>query len=140
VIHAPAGSHTLYPGDKVLFFGPPDQIEGVRALIEAGHDHQDDEPGFTNVVLDTCMVGDAQTGKSLEHLYPDARSGIRVVGLQRGGERILTPSASERIRLRDQLLVLGTVGAIRRFRKSLLAPGVQAKDPISPATPPPHHA
>ncbi|MEO6993411.1 MAG: cation:proton antiporter [Lacunisphaera sp.] len=139
LIPAPTGNHPLYPGDKVLFFGPPDQVDGIRALLETGNDPREDEPDFANVVLDTLTVGDAQAGKSLEQLDPANHFDIRVVGIQRAGRRILTPPANELIRPCDQLLVLGTFGAIRQFRKSLLAPVAPVKTPLLPAQPPLHH-
>lgn len=119
LIHAPTGSHALYPGDKVLFVGPSAQIDAVRTLLETGTHHVDGDPGFSGVVLDTCAVGDSLIGKSLAELSLSAHSGIRVVGILRDGQRIINPPAHENICRGDELLVLGTFDKIRLFRKTV---------------------
>ncbi len=140
LIHAPSGNHTLHPGDKVLLFGPRDRLEEARALLEADNGHSEEGPGFASVVLDTFNVGDSPIGESLKELCLGARSSVRVVGIQRDGLRIITPAANEHILPHDQLLVMGTIQAIRRFRRSLTIPGAKANDPAHPTHPHPHDA
>lgn len=117
-IHAPAADFALYPGDSVLLVGPAEKVAAARSLLEAGARELRGESDFAGVVLDTSRVQEAQIGKSLGELQLAARTGIRVVGIKREGHRLINPPATERLRRDDEILVLGTVNRIGRFKKS----------------------
>lgn len=118
LIQTPSGNQALYPGDKVLFVGPSEQIDTVRKLLETENHQLDNGAPFASVVLDTCEVSDSLIGKSLAELSLFAHYGIRVVGIQRDGQRIINPPGTENISRCDQMLVLGSIEKIREFRKT----------------------
>lgn len=134
-IDTPSGDAVLYPGDKVLFVGPPDQVEAVCAILEIGNGHRDDRTDLSRVVLDTCPINDALEGQTLGDLNLAKVSGIRVVGIQRGSQRIINPQAGERLAADDELLVLGTLENIRLFRRNQITPSVPPMDPMPSTSP-----
>ena len=50
-------------------------------------------------------------------------TGVRIVGIQRGAQRLIAPSGAERLEPGDDILVSGTIGEIRDFRRWLHARG-----------------
>ena len=61
-------------------------------------------------------------GSTLAELRLAPRTGVRVVGIQRGEQRIFNPQAGERLQAGDDLLVVGTMAKIRHFLQWLLQP------------------
>jgi CPA2 family monovalent cation:H+ antiporter-2 len=64
-------------------------------------------------------------GPSLAELNLRARTGVNVVAVERGGDKLLNPPPSYALRKGDRLLVLGSPDALGRLRQALepAAPG-----------------
>ena len=56
------------------------------------------------------------SGRTIGEISPAQNHRVQIAGIRRGEGRILNPGASEMLRPRDELLVLGTPGQIREFR------------------------
>lgn len=131
-IDAPTGGAVLYPGDKVLFVGPADRVETVRVLLEASNVSRHAAPDVTGMVLDTCEVSTALAGKTLRGLDLAARSGIRVVGIQRASDRIINPQAEAQLTFGDKILILGTLESLRLFHRNQAALSAPPASPMPP--------
>ena len=55
-------------------------------------------------------------GRTLAELSLAQKHGVQIAGVNHQGQRVLNPSAQERILARDELLVLGTPVQIREFK------------------------
>lgn len=139
-IRAPAADFALYPGDTVLLVGPAGGVAAARSLLEAGAQDLLDGSDFAGVVLDTSHVIDEQVGKSLGELQLASRAGVRVVGIEREGQRIINPPASERLHRGDELLVFGTLEKIGRFKKARLRPEAWSAEGENSRQPKPDNA
>lgn len=117
VLASPAADFAVYPGDRLLLLGAPAQIAAAREQLERHGDMGDGEASLAGTVLDTCDVASWQVGRTLAELRIAELTGVRVVGIRRGDERIVNPSAAEPLHEKDQLLVLGTLEQIRGFRR-----------------------
>ncbi|MGH7947584.1 MAG: TrkA C-terminal domain-containing protein, partial [Opitutaceae bacterium] len=120
-ISAPAASFAIFPGDALLILGEPGHISAARAFLESRSDARTAEEAADGGVLDTCRVTTRRAGNTLAELQVAPRTGVRIVGIQRGDERLINPGADERLRDGDDLLVFGTLPKIRQFRHWLVS-------------------
>jgi len=60
-------------------------------------------------------------GRTLAEVEPTKNFGVQMAGIRRGGVRILSPGADERLQAGDDVLVLGTPGQLRHFKAWLQA-------------------
>jgi CPA2 family monovalent cation:H+ antiporter-2 len=56
----------------------------------------------------------------LKELAPAQRHSVQVVGVRRGGYRLLSPQADEKLQAGDELLALGTPAQIGEFKGQLM--------------------
>ncbi len=117
MIALPGPDQALFPRDKVLFLGTPEQASAAKVFLGAvngGADGSDfDVVGLETV---TVPVASRAAGCNLAELAPAARHGVQIAGLRRGAMRILSPGAEERIESGDELLALGTPVKLRDFK------------------------
>lgn len=104
---APSRFEKVYPGDKMFVIGTDEQLEQFRAFIQpAGHGDDDSKH---NVVLKKVTFDSDSTffGKTIRE------SGIReltnglVVGIERGGRRILNPESYIIFEPDDKVWIVG---------------------------------
>jgi len=115
----PAADFALYPRDKLLLLGSPEQID--RAMAELGTAAERAGEDIEEFSLETLSVPDQSplAGKSLHELDLFRTVGVQVTGILRGSNRILTPGGRDQIEVRDELLVLGTAKQIGEFEEWL---------------------
>ncbi len=117
MIALPGPDQALFPRDKVLFLGTPEQASAAKVFLGAvngGADGSDfDVVGLETV---TVPVASRAAGCNLAELAPAARHGVQIAGLRRGAMRILSPGAEERIESGDEILALGTPVKLRDFK------------------------
>jgi CPA2 family monovalent cation:H+ antiporter-2 len=109
----------VFPGDKLLLLGEPAQIATAREFLHHEVGPVPHPEAFETAILDHCRVAGPRAGHTLAELQVARRTGVRVVGIQRGGRRIINPAGSERLEDGDALLLLGTLANLRRFRQWL---------------------
>lgn len=124
VIANPKPSTSLFPGDRILLVGSEDQIEKVREFLARERVFDATETAFDETVLETLeMPPDSPaTGKSLAALGIFARTGVQIVGIQKGERRILNPVGSETLDAGSLLLVIATIAEIRTLERWLENP------------------
>lgn len=120
MISNPSADTTLYPHDRLLLLGTAGQIDtaarelGAASTEKFGHEIED-------LGLECVQVpaGSPKAGRTLAELDPIRQVGVQVAGIQRAGNRTLTPGGADRIEAGDELLVLGPPSHIREFREWL---------------------
>ncbi len=120
LIPLPGPLEILFPRDKLLLMGSPEQgraaIEFLQKVSDASAADADslvDEIRIEKVDVSSSSPAVARTISAIE---PTRRFGVIVAGIQRGDLRILSPGANEAIHAGDQLLTLGSEGQLRQFR------------------------
>jgi CPA2 family monovalent cation:H+ antiporter-2 len=108
----------IFPGDKLLLLGRDDQVRQARETLERARPSRDEADEFEGSVLETYAVPEGSwSGKTLAQLNIGQLTGTRIVGIKRGGDRIIAPSGAEVLHAGDDVLVTGTMGEIARFRR-----------------------
>jgi CPA2 family monovalent cation:H+ antiporter-2 len=120
-ISLPSPDAVLYPRDKLLLLGAPEQVAAGRNFLM-----QTSETAgatFEDVRVETMKVpGWSQAaGRTLAEVQPTKSMGVQMAGIRRGGVRILSPGAEERLQAGDEVLVLGAPEQLRGFRVWLQA-------------------
>ncbi len=112
----------LYPRDKVLLMGSPEQVKAAVVFLLRVRVHEDEETPLEDIRMQTfCLIDDSPAlGLTLGDLSPSTRFGVQVAGIARQGRHILNPAAIERLQLRDELLCLGNSTQLKQFRHWLL--------------------
>ncbi len=111
----------IYPGDKLMLLGAEEALMAARAFLKKTKGKRAEEPdAFDGSILETLAVHDGpRMGKTLASLLIARETGTRIVGIQRGSERIINPDGNETLEVGDSLLVVGTLSELRTFRRWL---------------------
>jgi CPA2 family monovalent cation:H+ antiporter-2 len=116
----PSADARVYPGDKLLLLGNPEQLapaarEAARFSATAGG------AGFDELTLESVVVpgGCGCAGKTLVELDLIRRAGVQIGGIRRAGRVMAAPTGRDHLESGDELLVLGTHAQIRAFARLL---------------------
>jgi CPA2 family monovalent cation:H+ antiporter-2 len=118
MIPIPAPDAVLYPRDRVLLMGTTEQVNGGKKFLAAVTGISQAESDFEEVQMQSVGVPEwsPACGKTLGELALARTFGVQIAGIRRKGERILNPSADERLLSDDEVLALGTPSQIREFK------------------------
>lgn len=112
----------IYPGDKLLLLGQDEQLKAAREFLLNARSAENQSAEFNGSVLETfVMPAGPYSGRTLAELKLAQLTGIRIVGVERDGRKIIAPPGTERLDAGDNVLVVGTlseIGAFRRWRNS----------------------
>jgi len=114
----PGPDFTIYPGDRVVVIGTPDELRQAEGLLDKMKDGEaaDRDGQFTLSDIEV-EGGSLIAGKTLLELRFRQNYGATVVGIQRGEEKITAPKPTEIIRAGDRLLIIGRVKSSGILRK-----------------------
>ena len=120
-ILAPDSLSALYPGDRLLLLGKPDEIRAAHEFLSQTRASAMSKEGFSDAVLETCVVpvNGPYVDNTLANLQIARSTRVRIVGIRRGDTQLLNPTGTEALRAGDNLLLLGTPGRLRTFRTRL---------------------
>jgi CPA2 family monovalent cation:H+ antiporter-2 len=121
MIPLPGPDTVLYPRDKVLLMGTVEQVNGGKKFLSAVSGAPSAWSVFEEVSMEALPVPEwsPAAGRTLGDIAPAKQHGVLVAGINRGGLRILNPSAEESLRVGDQVLALGNAEQIRLFKEWL---------------------
>jgi CPA2 family monovalent cation:H+ antiporter-2 len=116
----PTGDMILYPRDKVLLLGTPDQVAAGKEYLH----HASGAPissNFDEVRMESVELppGSGLHGRTLAELAISKEFGLQVAGINRHGQRILNPGGDEKLFTNDKVLVLGSPDQISAFKATL---------------------
>ena len=116
MIESPSASFALYPRDRVLLLGTPDQTAAGKELI-MGVSGAAPASGFDEVRMEVVALASESPilGRNLKALGLAKKVGVQVAGINRQGIRSLNPGANEVLQAGDEVLVLGTNEEIAAF-------------------------
>jgi CPA2 family monovalent cation:H+ antiporter-2 len=116
MITLPGPGEALFPRDKVLLLGTPEQTAAAKAVIGAVSAAESSEFDVVGLETVTVPAGSRAAGGTLAELAPASRHGVQLAGVRRGAMRILNPGADERLQAGDELLAIGTPVKLREFK------------------------
>jgi monovalent cation:H+ antiporter-2, CPA2 family len=116
----PTGDMILYPRDKVLLLGTPEQVAAGKEFLQEASGATA-VSNFDEVRMESVELppGCGLHNQSLEELGLGRTFGLQIAGINRGGRRILNPRAEEKLLTGDNVLVLGSPDQISAFKGSL---------------------
>lgn len=118
MIPLPPPDSVLYPRDRVLLLGTADQVKAGRAFLGGVSGSLSADSQFEEVWMQSAIVPEWSRAvqRTLAELSPAQNHGVQIVGVNHDGQRVLNPSAQERLLAGDEVLVLGTPVLIREFK------------------------
>ena len=124
MIPLPTPAAVLYPRDKVLLLGTPEQVQAGKAVLGAVSGELATESLLDEVRMEVLTVSadSRAVGWTLAELAPSLKHGVQIAGLKRRGLRVLNPGAGECVQVGDELLTLGPLDKLRVFRTWLREP------------------
>jgi CPA2 family monovalent cation:H+ antiporter-2 len=116
----PSGDMILYPRDKVLLLGTPEQVAAGKEFLH----HASGTPTnstFDEVRMESVEIppGAGLHNRTLAELALSQEYGLQVAGINRGGRRILNPGGDEKLFAGDSILALGSPDQIAAFKAGL---------------------
>ncbi len=127
VISNPRADFLLFPEDRLLLFGPPEQARKAISFLSEEGPARRAESDFDEAILETLDVpaGSPRASQTLGELRLFNVTGVQLMGIERAGQRTLSPSADEILYAGDRLLALGTQSELRDLRAWLAEAGWQ---------------
>ena len=116
----PHGDMILYPRDKVLLLGTPEQVAAGKEFL-----HQASgtpiASNFDEVRMESVELppGSGFHGRTLAELAISREFGLQIAGINRHGQRILNPGGDVKLFTSDHVLVLGSPDQISNFKATL---------------------
>jgi monovalent cation:H+ antiporter-2, CPA2 family len=120
-IPAPSRYEKVYPADKILVIGTDEQLEQFKKYIEPEDGIIPDVDNVADVVLKKIVV----TEKSFLNNKTIRASGVRektnglIVGIERGGRRLLNPESTTVFNARDVIWIVGDPNLIESLHVEL---------------------
>lgn len=116
----PTGDMILYPRDKVLLLGTPEQVAAGKDFLH----HASGAPvtsNFDEVRMESVELppGSGLHARSLAEIALGKTFGLQVAGINRNGLRLLNPNGEEKLFTGDHVLVLGSPDQIANFKATL---------------------
>jgi CPA2 family monovalent cation:H+ antiporter-2 len=121
MIPLPPPEAVLFPRDKVLLLGTSEQVNAGKEFLGAVSGAPSSDSVFEEVRMEAMKVPgwSRAAGRTLAELSPAQQHGVQIAGVNRGGMRVLNPTAAERLRPGDEVLVLGAPMLIVKFKSWL---------------------
>ncbi|HQI81696.1 MAG TPA: cation:proton antiporter [Deltaproteobacteria bacterium] len=108
----------LFPSDRIVIMGPPEDLRQAEALIHRVVDPAtEEETGSVSLVEARVPATSAQAGRTLEQTGFRQVYGATVIGIRRGKEYLMSPGPGVRLEEGDVLLVMGTADSFEQLRQ-----------------------
>ncbi|AOS45205.1 Inner membrane protein YbaL [Lacunisphaera limnophila] len=116
----PVGAMVLYPRDKVLLLGDPEQVAAGKEFLQRASGAPV-VSNFDEVRMESVELppGSGLHDRTLADIALGKAFGLQVAGINRAGRRILNPSGEEKLYTGDDVLVLGSPDQIAAFKATL---------------------
>lgn len=117
----PGPDLVLYPGDKLLVLATPEAMNKLRSFLNQPRPGDEKTDLLSEIEMEGVSVpeGSPAADKLLVELELPAATGVQLVGIERGGNRLLNPGPFQGVEVGDRLLALGTPEQIKQFEKWL---------------------
>lgn len=117
-ILAPTRNERLYPGDKLFVIGTDEQLEQFRQYIEPDVEKKKLREEHHDIVLKkfTIEEGSDLAGKTIRESRIREKTNGLVVGIERGGRRILNPESFVSFEAGDKVWIVGDADLIASMK------------------------
>ncbi|MDQ8198973.1 cation:proton antiporter [Pelagicoccus enzymogenes] len=110
----------IFPHDKLFLLGEPQQIAAARIYLN--QEKEGDETAqspfrFSKEIVPPMSIWD---GLSIKDTRLRSEHGVTIVGIQRAGQRIVSPSPDEVLHVGDLLLMMGCEDRLAKVNQLLL--------------------
>jgi CPA2 family monovalent cation:H+ antiporter-2 len=118
-IFAPNRDDRLWPHDELFVIGIEEQLIGARELIKPEAEDEVQNTG-ESYDLESLLLAENSpyAGKSIREIGLGEEFGGLIVGIERGGERILNPESSVILRRGDLIWIFGRRLLIRELKNA----------------------
>ena len=116
VHYEPGPDFQVYPGDRLVVMGTPEQLSRAETLLS--HIPEPEDGPQRDFVMDKLVIAEdsPEAGRTLADLQYRAKHNVTVVGISRGDRKITSPGPDETLRPGDELIVVGTAGAVAQLK------------------------
>jgi CPA2 family monovalent cation:H+ antiporter-2 len=116
----PVGNMVLYPRDKVLLLGSPEQVAATKEFLQRASGAPV-ASNFDEVRMESVdLPPDSDLhDRTLADIALGRAFGLQVAGINRAGRRILNPLGEEKLYGGDSVLVLGSPDQIAAFKATV---------------------
>lgn len=116
-IIAPARHERVYPGDRMFVIGTDEQLDAFKEFIQPDAEQQRLDEQH-DIVLKKVVIDDHSfmLGKSIRESAVREKTQGLVVGIERGGRRILNPESYTVFELDDKVWIVGDAELIERLQ------------------------
>ena len=115
----PSPEAVFFPGDKLYLFGNKEQNDEAEKILTAPDDGRVPDCSRHTLQVERILVsaGSELVDETLASLNLRRRKGVTVLGIQRGEQRITSPSAEEILHPGDILYAIGNLDAIEQLQR-----------------------
>ena len=116
VHYEPGADFQVYPGDRLVVMGTPEQLGRAETLLSHIPEPEDDQQ--VHFVMDKVTIAEdsPEAGQTLADLHYRAKHNVTVVGICRGDRKITSPGPDERLSPGDELVVIGTASTVAQLK------------------------
>ncbi|MCU0582727.1 MAG: cation:proton antiporter [Syntrophales bacterium] len=109
----------VFPNDRLLLMGPPDELRVAERLLNERHEQDADiEPGRFSIAEIEVAETSPLAGRTLADAQFRQAYNTTVIGLRRGGEKIVAPGPLETIHAGDRLIVIGLQDTVEGLKRA----------------------
>jgi CPA2 family monovalent cation:H+ antiporter-2 len=128
-VPSPGPDTAIFPNDVLLVLGAKEQIQHVRAFFDSSPTNTEKSDILDEIRLESLQVLEQSrlAGNALAELEIPRHTGVQIVGVSRGENRILFPGPFQVLLPGDWLLVVGTREQIHRFREWIKESGTDTE-------------
>lgn len=117
---APSRYEKVYPGDRMFVIGTDEQLDAFREFIQPDNEQQKLDEQH-DVVLKKLSVSDKSelVGKTIRESGVREKTNGLVVGIERGGRRVLNPESATVFEVNDKVWIVGDAVLIEQLQRQL---------------------
>lgn len=114
----PEPDFRIYPGDRLLILGHPDQLKEAEELLNKIRiKSSSDEPDRFEIAEVMVANHSGMSGQTLKDINLRQNYGVHLIGIRRGSEQITTILPTQRILAGDCLIVIGQSESVRSLKE-----------------------
>jgi Kef-type K+ transport system membrane component KefB/Trk K+ transport system NAD-binding subunit len=115
----PGPDFRIYPGDRLVIMGPPEELRQAEELLKQTQENDDTHATDHFVVAEIPLANPStMVGQNLADLKFRQKHGVTVVGIRRGERQITSPGPGERLAPNDHLIVIGGAKKIEALKQN----------------------
>lgn len=109
----------VFPNDRLLLMGPPDDLVRAERLLSEIREHDaDDGPGRFSIAEIAVGAYSPLAGITLAETGFRQKHNATVIGIRRSGEPIVTPGPLETLQAGDGLIVIGLQSVVEELKRT----------------------